>query len=473
MRLTDDQNMEIKERCEAALNRLKELQPKLNAVVTFCDIDEQIEALKDKDPKGRLYGKPIVLKDNISTKGIRTTASSRILDNYVPVYDANIVERLKEQGAIIVAKASMDELGMGGTNKNAYTGKVNNPYDLKRISGGSSGGSAVLVAAGAVAASIGTDTGDSVRKPAAYNGVIGVKPTYGRISRYGIIPYASSLDHVGYFTTNVEDACTMLEVLAGRDDRDMTSSQRPVEAYLNQLDSSLEGKVIGILDNVQEAIQDAQIRENLEDLMKKLEDRGAEIRHVRMPQELMETILPVYLTIANAEATANHSNLDGIRFGIREDGESVEEVMMNSRTKGFSAYVRKRFIIGSYSLFVENQDKLFRKAQKIRRLIVDHYRSLFEACDCIIASAAPNVAPLENDAADEAMGIEHMVADNHMQLGNFSGYPSMTLPSGFVDGLPIGVNITCRPFEEQMMFNIAKAIEEETGLADNTVEVKA
>ena len=192
MRLTDDQNMEIKERCEAALNRLKELQPKLNAVVTFCDIDEQIEALKDKDPKGRLYGKPIVLKDNISTKGIRTTASSRILDNYVPVYDANIVERLKEQGAIIVAKASMDELGMGGTNKNAYTGKVNNPYDLKRISGGSSGGSAVLVAAGAVAASIGTDTGDSVRKPAAYNGVIGVKPTYGRISRYGIIPYASS-----------------------------------------------------------------------------------------------------------------------------------------------------------------------------------------------------------------------------------------------------------------------------------------
>ena len=177
MRLTDDQNMEIKERCEAALNRLKELQPKLNAVVTFCDIDEQIEALKDKDPKGRLYGKPIVLKDNISTKGIRTTASSRILDNYVPVYDANIVERLKEQGAIIVAKASMDELGMGGTNKNAYTGKVNNPYDLKRISGGSSGGSAVLVAAGAVAASIGTDTGDSVRKPAAYNGAIGVKPT--------------------------------------------------------------------------------------------------------------------------------------------------------------------------------------------------------------------------------------------------------------------------------------------------------
>lgn len=473
MRLCDYEKQGIRERCEQALEKLRTLQPQLNAVVTFCDIDEQLEALKDRDPKGKLYGMPIVLKDNVSTKGIRTTASSRILDNYVPVYDANIVERLKEQGAIIIAKASMDELGMGGTNKNAYTGKVNNPYDLKRISGGSSGGSAVLVAAGGVAVAIGTDTGDSVRKPAAYNGIIGVKPTYGRISRYGIIPYASSLDHVGYFTTNVEDACTMLEVLAGRDDRDMTSSYREVEAYREHLNSDLKGKVIGILDSVQDTIKEERIKTNVEELCTKLAARGAQIRHVQMPQELMETILPVYLTIANAEATANHSNLDGIRFGMREDGESVEEVMKHSRTKGFSAYVRKRFIIGSYSLFVENQDKLFRKAQKIRRLIVDHYRALFEECDCIIASAAPTIAPYEDEAMDEALGLERLVADNHMQLGNFSGYPSMTLPSGSIDGMPIGVNITCRPFEEQTMFNIGKAIEEETGLADHTVEVKA
>ncbi len=473
MRLCDYEHQEIKARCEAAAAKLQKLQPALNAVVTFCDIDEQLEALKERSTDGKLYGIPIVLKDNISTKGIRTTASSRILDNYIPVYDANIVERLKKEGAIIIAKASMDELGMGGTNKNAYTGKVNNPYDRKRISGGSSGGSAVLVAAGATAVSIGTDTGDSVRKPAAYNGIIGVKPTYGRISRYGIIPYASSLDHVGYFTTNVEDACTMLEVLAGRDDRDMTSSQREVGTYLADLNSDLQGKTIGVLDNVQDAIHEERIKANVEELCEKLAARGAKIVHVQMPQELMETILPVYLTIANAEATANHSNLDGIRFGMREDGESVEEVMKHSRTKGFSAYVRKRFIIGSYSLFVENQDKLFRKAQKIRRLLVDHYRALLDECDCILASAAPTVAPLEDEAMDEALGKEYLVADNHMQLGNFSGYPSMTLPSGFVDGLPIGVNITCRPFEEQMMFNIGKAIEEETGLANHTVEVKA
>lgn len=473
MRLDTMKEQEIKTRCETALEKLKALQPQLNAIVTFVDIDEQLEELKDIDADAPLYGMPVVLKDNISTCGIRTTASSRILDNYVPVYDAAIAEKLKAAGAVIIAKASMDELGMGGTNKNAYTGKVSNPYDLARISGGSSGGSAVSVAAGAVAVSIGTDTGDSVRKPAAYNGIIGVKPTYGRISRYGIIPYASSLDHVGYFTTNVEDACTMLEVLAGRDDRDMTSSMRPVEAYRALLDSDVSGKVIGVLDNVQEAISDERVKENLNALLSRLEARGAQIRHVRMPQELMETVLPVYLTIANAEATANHSNLDGIRYGMREPGESVEEVMKHSRTKGFSAYVRKRFIIGSYSLFVENQDKLFRKAQKIRRLIVDHFRELLQECDCIIASAAPGVAPLEHEAADEAMGAQHLVADNHMVLGNFSGCPSMTLPSGFLDGLPIAVNITCRPFEEVTMFNIGKAIEEESGLADNTVEVKA
>lgn len=192
---------DVETRVKEALDKAKSLQDKLNAVVTFCDVEEQLKDLHDIDSNAPMYGMPIVLKDNVNTKGIRTTASSRILDNYVPVYNAAIVDKLKAAGAVIIAKASMDELGMGGTNKNAYTGKVNNPWDSDRISGGSSGGSAVLVASGAVPFAIGTDTGDSVRKPAAFNGIIGMKPTYGRISRYGIIPYASSLDHVGYFTT--------------------------------------------------------------------------------------------------------------------------------------------------------------------------------------------------------------------------------------------------------------------------------
>lgn len=465
--------LDVKERIERATKRAQEWQKDLNAVVTFVDTQAQIEDLKNVDEKAPLYGMPIVLKDNVNTKGIRTTASSRILDNYVPVYNAHIVDKLKEAGAVVIAKASMDELGMGGTNKNAYTGKVNNPWDTNRISGGSSGGSAVLVAAGVVPFAIGTDTGDSVRKPAAYNGVIGMKPTYGRISRYGIIPYASSLDHVGYFASAVEDAAVALEVLAGRDDRDMTSSLKEVPAYSKAIDSDLTGKRIAILDNVQDGVKDEAIKENFADLVAKLEARGAIVEHVRFDDKLMRALLPTYYIIANAEATANHSNLDGIRFGMREDGESVEDVMINSRTKGFCSYVRKRFVIGSYSLFVENQDKIFRKAQKVRRLIVEELKRTLEQYDIVLANASPNIAPLSEESKDEHLSNEAMVAENHMILGNFSGYPSMTIPTGFASGMPIGVNMTAKPFEEQTLFNIGKAIEEETGFKGMDVEVKA
>lgn len=464
-------NDNITERVQRALEKAKELQEELNAVVTFADVDQQLEALKQLDKHAPLYGMPIVLKDNVNTKGLRTTASSRILDNYVPTYNAHIVDKLKAAGAVIIAKASMDELGMGGTNKNAYTGSVSNAWDHKRISGGSSGGSAVLVAAGVVPFAIGTDTGDSVRKPAAYNGIIGMKPTYGRISRYGIIPYASSLDHVGYFTTAVQDAALALEVLAGRDDRDMTSSFQEVEPYASSIHSDIKGMKIAVLDNVQEAIQNEEIKSNFECLLKRLKKRGAVIEHVHIDDKLMQTVLPVYYIIANAEATANHSNLDGIRFGIREDGERVEDVMINSRTKGLCSYVRKRFVIGSYSLFDENQDKIFRKAQKVRRLIVDALKAILDDCDVVIASASGMIAPLREESQDEHLSSEVLIAENHMVLGNFSGYPSMTMPSGFVDGMPIGINMTAKPFKEQTLFNIGAAIEEETGLKGNDVEV--
>lgn len=473
MEIVKMKEMDVKTRVYDALAKAKELQPKLNAVVTFVDVEEQLKNLENMDASAPLYGIPVILKDNVNTKGIRTTASSRILDNYIPVYDAAIVEKLQAAGAIIIAKASMDELGMGGTNLSAYTGKVNNPWDLDRISGGSSGGSAVLAAAGAAPITIGTDTGDSVRKPAAYNGVIGMKPTYGRISRYGIIPYASSLDHVGYFATSIEDAALTLEVLAGRDDRDMTSSYESVPAYQSLLNSDIKGKKIAIIDNVQTAITDSRIQENFNALMDKLRARGAIVDHIRFHDDLMEAILPTYYIIANAEATANHSNLDGIRFGMREDGESVEEVMTNSRTKGFSSNIRKRFVIGSYSLFVENQDKLFRKAQKVRRVIVNELKAVLDEYDITIATAAGTVAPHDYDSVDEQLSDSYLVAENHMIIGNFSGYPSMTVPSGFVDGLPIAINMTAKPFAEQTLFNIGKAIEEETGLKGTTAEVKA
>lgn len=453
------------QRC-AALS--EDAQKKLNAIVTFIDPSEQIEAVKKMDESLPLYGVPIAIKDNFNTKGFRTTASSRILDNYIPIYDATVIKKLKDAGAILFAKTSMDELGMGGTNLNAYTGKVNNPYDVSRISGGSSGGSAALVAEGVVPVAMGTDTGDSIRKPAAYCGVVGFKPTYGRISRYGVIPYASSLDHVGFFTTCIEDAARMLQVCAGRDDHDMTSSYEKIEEYEKNLNSDIRGKKIAVLDNVMNSIEDQRIVDNFNEVIEKLEKRGAIVERVSMDETLLQTLLPVYLIIANAEACANHSNLDGVRFGMREEGHDLEEIMINSRTKGFSSAVRKRFVLGSYSLFVENQEKLFRKAQKVRRVIVDEYKKILEQYDCVIASAAPTVAPHPEDSVGEKMSDTYLVAENFMILGNMSGYPSLTLPSGFVEGLPIGINVTAKAFDEQNLLNICKAIEEETGLENHT-----
>lgn len=473
MEIKQIKDKDVKTRVYDAIAKAKAVQPKLNAVVTFVDVEEQLKNLENIDPSAPLYGIPVVLKDNVNTKGVLTTASSRILNNYVPVYDACITEKLKEAGAIIIAKASMDELGMGGTNLSAYTGPVHNPYDVTRISGGSSGGSAVLAAADVAPITIGTDTGDSIRKPAAYNGVIGMKPTYGRISRYGIVPYASSLDHVGYFATNMEDAAVALSVLAGRDDRDMTSSYQEVPDYASLLDADIKGKKIAILDNVQNAIKDEAILQNFNELIDKLEKRGAIVEHISLNEELLSVLLPTYYIIANAEATANHSNLDGIRYGQREAGNSVEEVMINSRTKGFSSYIRKRFVIGSYSLFVENQDKLLRKAQKVRRLIVNELKQVLDQYDITIASAAATIAPHPEDSVDETLSSTYLIAENHMIMGNFSGYPSMSVPSGFVEGMPVGINMIAKPFEEQTLFNIGKAIEEETGLAGTVAEVEA
>ena len=450
--------MFIKDTCSAydAYKKCIEVSKKLNCVVT------SIEPKKE--------GVAIALKDNVSTKGIKTTASCRLLENYVPVYNATIVDKLEANGFVPVCKASMDELAMGGTNLTALTGPVKNPYDLNRISGGSSGGSAVLVASGAVSCAIGSDTGDSIRKPASYCGVVGVKPTYGRISRYGIIPYASSLDHVGYFVACVEDACKLLEVLAGRDDKDMTSSYKEVLKYSELLNNDVKDKKILVFKNVTDAISNTSIMSLFNNVINSLKEKGAIIEEVYFDEKLMKAILPVYYIIANAEATANHSNLTGVDFGRRVDGSSVEEIMMNTRSEGFGPWIKKRFVIGSYALFEENQERILRKAQKIRRLIVNDVMSKLKNADILIAPASSNVAPLINDTSTNELNDEYLIADNHMVIGNFAGLPSMTLPMGYVDGLPVGVNITANPFREDTMFDVAKAIEDSTGLNGNTKE---
>ena len=462
-------NKDVNESVELALKRAHKSHELYNDVVTFIDPSVQIANMPKE---GKMKGIPIALKDNVCTKGIKTTACSNILANYVPIYNAHIVDKLQQAGAICIAKASMDELAMGGTNLTSNIGPCLNPYDTTRMSGGSSGGSAVLVASGAVDFAIGSDTGDSIRKPASYCGIVGVKPTYGRISRYGIIPYSSSLDHVGYFTRSIEDAAVSLEVLAGRADRDMTSSYREVEEYSKLLNSDLNGKKIAVFKNVYDGLTNQQTIDIFNDLLKKMEAKGAIIDFVALPDDLCKALLPTYYLIANCEATANHSNLDGLRFGVQKEGKDVEEIMINSRTAGFGSLIRKRFVIGSYGLFVENQEKLFRQAQRVRRLIVNEVKDILSKYDCLIAPASNDIAPHLDDNSRDQLSDEYLIVENHMVIGNFTGYPSMTLPMGMIDGCPIGVNLTCMAFEESKMFNLGLAIEEITGLKDMKVSVE-
>ncbi len=467
MKIQDFFNDNYQDMCKKAYKKAIDSQEKLNACVTYIDPSKRLE----ENLEGKLKGVAIALKDNINTKGIKTTACSRILDNYIPIYDAHIVDLLRDEGAVFIAKTNMDELAMGGTNITSYFGKCHNPYDYNRISGGSSGGSAALVGANVVSVAIGSDTGDSVRKPASFCGIYGIKPSYGLISRYGIIPYASSLDHVGYFTTNVHDAALMLEVLQGRDDRDMTSANVAKKEYSKLLNSDIKGKKVLVFKNVLDAINNSETIKLFDNIVDILKAKGAIVEEVSFNEELLRAILPTYYIIANAEATANHSNLDGILFGHREEGETTDDIMINTRTKGFGPWIKKRFVIGSYALFEENQERLLRKAQKIRRLIVNEILSKLKDADALIAPAAPSVAPLIEGQTTDELSDESLVADNHMIIANFGGLPSMTVPMGYIDGLPIGVNLTSNPFKEEDMFNIALAIEEGTGLKDKTKEV--
>ena len=460
------------ESVQPAIEKAKAFQADLNAVVNFIDVSEQLKKLEGKDVNHPFYGVPVVLKDLVNMKKTITTGSSMILENYESPYDACITEKLKAAGAIMIAKASCDTFGMGGTNMTAATGPVYNPYDLSRMSGGSSGGSAVLVASGVVPMAIGSDTGDSVRKPASFNNIVGFKPSYGRISRYGVIPYASSLDHVGFFTQNVKDAALTLEVLAGRDDRDMTSSYKEVEKYSELLKGDLRAKKIGILKNVLDSIQVSETKDLFNDLCEKLKTAGAEIIEIRLKDELMHAFLPTYYVIANAEATANHSNLDGLRFGVAKAGNNIEEVMTNSRTAGFGPLLRKRFVIGSYALFIENQEKIFRKAQKVRRLIVENLNEALTHVDVLIAPASASGAPKIGDNSADQLSSEYLIAENFMALANFAGTPSITIPMGFVKGLPVGVNINAKAFEESKLLDIAYGFEKITGLKDQVKEPK-
>lgn len=459
--------IDVKEYYQELFEEVDFQQKRLNAFVTVTK-DEALKNIENLDVKENeiLKGIPGVFKDNYNTKGIKTTASSKMLEDYVPVYNATVVDKLYEAGISLIGKSSMDELAMGGTNKSALTGPVFNPWDSSRIAGGSSGGSAALVGSGVVPFALGSDTGDSIRKPAGFCGVVGFKPTWGRISRFGVIPYASSLDHVGAFTRSVRDMAIVTEALAGRDDRDMTSSNLPVPHYLENLTSDIKGMKIAVLTTVSDEIRNKDIKENFEHVIATLKELGAEVGEVTIPQYLARAILPTYTIIANSEATSNHSCLDGIKYGDRQPGSSTDEVMINSRTDGFGAHIKRRFILGNLALATENQERMFRKAQRVRRLIVEELNKIYSEYDIILTPNSGSVAPKLDEANDDRLSDEYIILENHLALGNFAGTPSISIPSGFSDKMPIAVNLMGRVFEEQTVLNAAYALEQALGFAN-------
>ncbi|MBO4540446.1 MAG: Asp-tRNA(Asn)/Glu-tRNA(Gln) amidotransferase subunit GatA [Bacilli bacterium] len=426
---------------------------------------EEAKALEEPEADNPLWGIPFVLKDNYSTKGIETTASSNILNGYIPLFDATVYAKLKEKKAILIGKTTLDELAMGGTGTTGHNGKTFNPWDPthERLIGGSSCGSAACVAAGIVPFALGSDTGDSVRKPASYAGLVGFKPTWGRISRFGLFPFAPSLDHVAYFTRDVKDAALLLDVLSGRDPHDLTSSPLPAEVFEEDLEKPLKGAKIAVIDDIVKTISDQKLREGFDRSLAELEKAGIEIGHVNFGEALLQSVHVTYIVISCAEATSNDANLDGIKFGPFHSGETYQDVMFQARTKGFSELIKRRFVIGSFSLMRENQDVLFRRAQKNRRKIVDRLNEILGEYDAIYVPAVPSVAPKFASSSDK-LSDEYLIADNHLALGNFGGLPSITVPLMIKDGLPIGANLTSGAFTEKKLFSLAKVLEKITGL---------
>ncbi len=445
----------------------------LNAVVSQIDYHEAIKVLaQQEEPNNLLWAIPYAIKDNFCTQGIVTTASCKLLANYVPPFDSTAVALLKQKQAIGVCKTALDELGMGGRGLYAASGIVHNPFDLKRITGGSSSGSAALVASGLLPFALATDTGDSIRKPASYCGLVGFKPSYGLISRLGVIPYAPSLDTVGCMTRNVTDTAIVLDSLACYDPQDATSrsdlkpSNHSYYQALTLADSTYKVCVLAPLQK--QLSSSSQIA--FEQLTKTLEQEASiQVATVPFDEKLLQTIHSIYMILSYAEAVSTHSNLDGINFGVRKNRATYQETMRQSRSLAFNKVVQERFVLGSYCLHQENQKNLFLKAKKIRTLINQVFSNLFCDYDIVLWPAANGIAPLI-ETAQNTTSYEANAHKNYLEhcliIPNFLGSPSLTVPWYLKDKMPVGININGQVGTEQKVLNFGLLVEKITGLSD-------
>ncbi len=452
---------------ELAEHFLARIEARDGALNSFITVTAE-QALQQADAADRaiaageqrlLTGLPIAHKDIFCTEGVRTSCGSRMLDNFVAPYTATVVEKMAAEGAVMLGKTNMDEFAMGSSNETSYYGPVKNPWDTSRVPGGSSGGAAACLAARLAGGSTGTDTGGSIRQPAALNNLTGLKPTYGRVSRWGMIAFASSLDQAGPLGLSAADCALMLQAMAGHDSKDSTCLDQPVDDYLAALDQNIDGLRIGVPEEFFPENLDGAIAASSREALRELEKQGARLVKISLPSVTLS--VPAYYVIAPAEASSNLSRYDGVRFGYRcENPRDLEDLYKRSRSEGFGEEVKRRILVGTYALSAGYYDAYYKRAQKVRRLIRDEFVQAFKEVDVIMGPTTPETAfPLGAKADDP---INMYMADVFTIAVNLAGLPALSMPSGFIDGLPAGTQVIGNYFQEGRILNVAHRYQQAT-----------
>lgn len=448
---------------KATLEDIKEREETVGSFITVTQEEAlaQAAAIDEKgiDADNVMSGIPLAVKDNISTKNILTTAASKMLYNYKPIFDATSVEKLYGRDMIIVGKTNMDEFAMGGSTENSYFKLTKNAWNQEKVAGGSSGGSATAVASGQVRLSLGSDTGGSIRQPAAFNGVVGIKPTYGRVSRFGLIAFGSSLDQIGPFSQTVKENAQLLNVISGNDKKDSTSSQVKVPDFTQFIGKDIKGMKIALPKEYIGQGIDEKVKETILTAAKHLESLGAIVEEVSLPHSKYG--VAVYYIIASSEASSNLQRFDGIRYGYRtDDYENLDDVYLNTRSEGFGEEVKRRIMLGTFSLSSGYYDAYFKKAGQVRTLIMEDFKKVFANYDLILGPTAPTVAyDLDSQHQDP---VAMYLADLLTIPVNLAGLPGISIPAGFVEGLPVGMQLIGKPFAEQTIYQAAAAFEAST-----------
>lgn len=459
-----DKTFSSEELTRSLLGRIQQLDPQLNSFITVTEAQalaqaKAADARRAAGETGALLGAPIAHKDLFCTQGVRTSCASKMLDNFIAPYNATVVEKLAAVGCVSLGKLNMDEFAMGSANESSHYGPVKNPWDLTRVPGGSSGGSAAAIAARLIPAATGSDTGGSIRQPAALTNLTGLKPTYGRVSRWGMIAYASSLDQGGPLARTAEDCALLLGGMAGFDPKDSTSVDQPVDDYLASLNQPLSGLRVGLPKEYFGAGLDSRIGTAILAVVEELKKLGATVKDISLPN--LQHAIPAYYVIAPAEASSNLSRFDGVRYGHRCDSPvNLEDLYKRSRAEGFGAEVKRRIMVGTYALSAGYYDAYYIKAQKIRRLIKNDFVSAFNEVDVILGPTTPNPAWKLGEKSSDPVAA--YLEDIYTITANLAGIPGLSMPAGFVDGLPVGVQLLAPYFQEGRLLNVAHQYQQVT-----------